>query len=41
MAAFTLVALAVEFQADDADFVRHAGLADVRDDLELLARASR
>ena len=32
-----LVACAVQFEADDADFVGHVGLADVRDDLELVA----
>ena len=31
------VALAVEFEADDADFVGHAGLTDVRDNLEFVA----
>ena len=34
---FHLVALSVQLEADDADFVGHVGLADVRHDLELVA----
>ena len=32
---FHLVARAVQFETDNADFVGHVGLADVGDDLEL------
>lgn len=34
---FHFVACAIQFEADDADFISDAGLANVRDDFELVA----
>ena len=33
---FDVGAFAVEFQADDANFIRHAGLPDISDDTKFL-----